>query len=187
MLAPVQHVHTMLCSSLSVKSYHNVLTDSLLGWIWRWGTRRKLGEKVSEKNFILSRDGALKSTEQGRDEKLNNTTLLLNNVSLLSGLQRNTLAFLVRFVVWVTKWTRNVSLLSGLQCNALAFLVHFVVWVTKWTRNASALRWRPERRLTLFRSRVVFWSFSSLPCFCTFYSSIPTQNEVFFRNLFPLV
>ena len=53
--------------------------------------------------------------------------------------------------------------------------------------HASALRWRPERRLTLFRSRVVFLSFSSLPCFCTFYSSIPTRNEVFFRNFFPLV
>ena len=53
--------------------------------------------------------------------------------------------------------------------------------------DASALRWRPERRLTLFRSRVVFLSFSSLPCFCTFYSSIPTQNEVFFRTFFPLV
>ena len=33
----------------------------------------------------------------------------------------------------------------------------------------------------------MFLSFSSLPCFCTFYSSIPTPNEVFFRNFFPLV
>ena len=93
------------------------------------------------------------------DEKLRNTTLLRNNVSLLSGLQR----------------------------NALASLVCFVTYTTKRTRDASALRWRPERRLTLFRSRVVFLSFSSLPCFCTFYSSIPTRNEVFFRHFFPLV
>ena len=33
----------------------------------------------------------------------------------------------------------------------------------------------------------MFLSFSSLPCFCTFYSSIPTRNEVFFRNFSPLI
>ena len=35
--------------------------------------------------------------------------------------------------------------LSGLQRNALASLVRFVVQVTKRTRDASALCWRPER------------------------------------------
>ena len=35
------------------------------------------------------------------------------------------------------------------------------------------------------RSRVVFLCVSSLPCFCTYYRSISTWNEVFFKNYFP--
>ena len=54
----------------------------------------------------------------------------------------------------------NGGLLFGLQHNAPASLVHFVTYRTKWTRDASALRWRPERRPPLFRSRVMFLSFS---------------------------
>ena len=99
------------------------------------------GKKFLKKTSFRVGMELQKVQKQGRDEKLKNTTLLRNNVSLLSGLQR----------------------------NALASLVCFVTYTTKQTRDASALRWRPERRLTLFRSRVVFLSFSSLPCFCTFY------------------
>ena len=51
------------------------------------------------------------------------------------------------------------SLFFGPQHNALASLVHFAPHTTKWSRDASALRWRPERRLPLFCSRVVFLSF----------------------------
>ena len=58
--------------------------------------------------------------------------------------------------------------LSSLQCNALAFLVHFVTYTTKWTRDASALRWRPERRLPSFRSRVVFLYFLIPALFLSF-------------------
>ena len=72
--------------------------------------------------------------------------------------------------------------LSGLQRNALASLVHFVTHTTKRTRDASALRWRPERGPASFRSGVGFLTWS---CLCTFFSSIPTQNEVFFQKLFP--
>ena len=78
--------------------------------------------------------------------------------------------------------------LSGLQCNALASLVHFVTYTTKRTRDASALRWRPQRGTVSFHSwGRVLEAFSSPPCFYTFFSSIPTRNEVFFRNFFPLV
>ena len=45
----------------------------------------------------------------------------------------------------------------SLASNAMHLhLVRFVVWVTKWTRDASALRWRPERGPASFRSGVGF-------------------------------
>ena len=46
-----------------------------------------LGEKVSEKNFSSSRDGPIKRTEQGRDEKTQEHHLLRNNGGFLFGLQ----------------------------------------------------------------------------------------------------
>ena len=53
-------------------------------------------------------------------------------------------------------------------------------------------RWKNARRLPYIcknehsRCRVVFLRFSSLPCFCTFFSSIPTWNEVL-QKLFYLL
>ena len=74
--------------------------------------------------------------------------------------------------------------LSGLQRNAVASLVPFVTYTTKRTRDASALRWRPERGPASFRrGGRVPEAFSSPPCFYSLFSSIPTPNEVFFKNL----
>ena len=54
---------------------------------------------LAQKGFISSRDGPIKSTEQGRDEKTQEHHLVRNDGGLLSGLQHNALAYLVHFVV----------------------------------------------------------------------------------------
>ena len=119
------------------------------------------GEKVSEKTLFRVGIEQEKVQKQGGDEKASRTiyTPLRNDAGPLSGLQR----------------------------NALASLVHFVTYTTKRTKDASALRWRPERGPASFRSGVyrVLEAFSSPPCFCTFFSSIPTRNKVFSETFSP--
>ena len=44
------------------------------------------GKKISEKNFISSRDGLIKGQKQGRDEKTKEHRLLWNDGGLLPGL-----------------------------------------------------------------------------------------------------
>ena len=119
-----------------------------------------LGEKSFWKNFISSRDGTEKSTETRPGwESLKNPTPLRNDAGPLSGLQR----------------------------NALASLVHFVTHTTKRTRDASALRWRPERWPSLFRSGVGFLRLSH-PGLVSVLFSAPSLIEMkFFQKLFPLV
>ena len=46
------------------------------------------------------------------------------------------------------------------------------------------MSWRRERRPPSFCSGVVFLSFSTLPCFCLFYRSIPTVIEVYSKAFF---
>ena len=77
-------------------------------------------------------------------------------------------------------WNDGGSL-SGLQCNALASLVHFCA---KWTRDASALRWRPERRLPSFRSKVMLLSFLISALFLSFFQVHPYFKWSFFQKLF---
>ena len=77
--------------------------------------------------------------------------------------------------------------LSGLQRNALESLVRFVVQVTKWTRDASALRWRPERGPASFRSGVGFLRLSNPVLFVYFFQLHPYSKSRFFRNFFSLV
>ena len=119
-----------------------------------------LGGKSFWKNYISSRDGAEKSTENKTGlETLKNPTLLRNDAGPLSGLQR----------------------------NALASLVHFVTHTTKRTRDASAWRWRPERGPTSFRSRVGLLRLSH-PGLVSVLFSAPSLLEIkFFQKLFPLV
>ena len=66
------------------------------------------------------------------------------------------------------------------QCTCIPSSLH-----AKWTRDASAMHWRPERKAPSLSSRVVFLSFSFLPCFCPFYRSSPNLKWSFFRNFFP--
>ena len=75
--------------------------------------------------------------------------------------------------------------LSGLQRNALASLVHFVVWVTKWTRDASALRWRPERGPASFRSGVGFLRLSHPGLVSVLFSAPSLLQMKFFSETFP--
>ena len=102
----------------SVISYLEVKRVVFENWFTTPPKGQKLGGKVSEKNFISSRDGAEKSIETSGDEKPKKTH---PNYRTMPGP------------------------LSGLQRNALASLVRFVTYITKQTRDASALRWRTER------------------------------------------
>ena len=124
-----------------------------------------LGEKVSGKNFFASRAGPLKRTEQGRDEKTQQRHLLWYDGNLLSGLQPG--------MRKRKKTTLHLQKMDR-RCRVV-FLLSFIPG------------WTPERRPPSFCSRWRCWVFSSLPCFCPFYRSILTWNEVFFQKLFPLV
>ena len=53
--------------------------------------------------------------------------------------------------------------------------------------DASALRWRPEKRSPLFRSRVVFFSFLILALFLYFLQVQPYSKSSFFPDFFCLV
>ena len=57
------------------------------------------GKKFLKETLFQVRDGPVKGQKQGKDQKLNNTTVLQNNGGLLSGLQHNALSSLVHCVV----------------------------------------------------------------------------------------
>ena len=80
-----------------------------------------------------------------------------------------------------TGWALQGLLLSDC-CQLCVKLAQFVCMYT-----SDNILCQSAIRPPSFRSRRRSWVFSSLPCFCPFYRSIPTWNEVFFRNFFPLV
>ena len=64
-----------------------------------------LGGKSFWKNFILSRNGPVHSTETKQGwVKIKNPTPIQNDGDPLSGLQRNAPASLVHFVTYITKY-----------------------------------------------------------------------------------
>ena len=132
---------------------------------WNWGGGGGGGRGVSEKTFISSRDGAVKSTETRCGwENLKNSTPPRNPTPL-----RN-----------------NDGPFSGLERNAFASLVHFVTYTTKRTRDASALLWRPEMGPASFRSGIGFLRFSH-PCLVSVLLTAPSLLEMkFSQKLFSL-
>ena len=73
---------------------------------------------------------------------------------------------------------------SSLASNEMNLHPEFTLLCAKWTMDENALRWRPERRVASFHSRVVFLSFSSLSCLCPFYRSNPNLKWSFFPETF---
>ena len=79
--------------------------------------------------------------------------------------------------------TMPAPLCPPTQCTCITGSL--VTHTTKRTRDASAMRWRPERGPASFHSGVGILRLSHPACVCTFFSSIPTRNEVFSETFSP--
>ena len=166
-LSPAMNAYICSVKSRSEVSSRNCLVASnklccLLyrNWFRNPSKTETRGKKFLKKNSISSRNGPMKRTETRQRWKNSRTPPTTEWWQSL---------------VWSP--TRNERTQEDYPTSAAHFCICTVVFLRSLIPG-----WRLERRPPSCCSRWCSWVFSSLPCFCPFYTSIPTRSC--FQKLF---